>query len=95
MLKGMGFQQRDGACGPASLKIVLNFLGIKVTEKQLMKEKMLKTFQERKVQQGENNSHFGKIWIFSIEEKRNIIICPEEFINYEKFGCKKGRKIKF
>jgi predicted double-glycine peptidase len=38
MLRGMGFQQRDGACGPASLKIVLNFFRIKVTEKQLMKD---------------------------------------------------------
>ena len=38
MLRDIAFQQREGACGPASLKMVLHHFGIKKTEKQLIKE---------------------------------------------------------
>jgi predicted double-glycine peptidase len=36
MLKTRAFQQRPGACGPASLKILLHFFGITKTEKQII-----------------------------------------------------------
>ena len=35
MLKVDPFRQKPGYCGPASLKIVLGFLGVKITEKKL------------------------------------------------------------
>jgi predicted double-glycine peptidase len=38
MVSHIPFQQKEGFCGPASLKIVLNSFGIKRTEKQLAKK---------------------------------------------------------
>jgi predicted double-glycine peptidase len=35
MIDTISFQQRDRLCGPASLKIVLHYFGIKKTEKQI------------------------------------------------------------
>lgn len=37
MFKDIAFQQREGLCGPASLKMVLNHFNIKKTEKQIAK----------------------------------------------------------
>jgi predicted double-glycine peptidase len=36
MLNINPFRQKPGYCGPASLKMVLGFLGIKITEKKLV-----------------------------------------------------------
>lgn len=35
--KTIAFQQREGFCGAASLRIILHFLGIKMTEMQIIK----------------------------------------------------------
>ena len=37
MLKTKSFEQRQGYCGPASLKMVLSFYGLNKTEKELAK----------------------------------------------------------
>ena len=38
MLRNSVFQQKEGTCGPASLKIVLHHFGIEISEKQLIKD---------------------------------------------------------
>ncbi len=37
MLKIKPFRQRAGSCGPASLKMILNYFGVDVSERQLIK----------------------------------------------------------
>jgi len=44
---------------------------------------------------GENNSNYGKCWIYSLKEKRSISIKKEELSFYLSNGWIKGRKMKF
>lgn len=48
-----------------------------------------------KHQKGQNNSHFGKIWIYSLIEKVSKSIKIEDLPEWESKGWIKGRKIKF
>ena len=46
-------------------------------------------------QNGDKNSQYGSIWIYSLEEKLSKKIKKEELQTYEKDGWLKGRKMKF
>jgi len=48
-----------------------------------------------KHQQGEGNSQYGMIWIYSLKEKQSKRILPEELPRWESPGWLKGRKMKF
>lgn len=67
-----------------------NFLGLKHSNET--KEQMKKTFKEIGHQQGEKNSQFGKMWIYSLELKQNIKIFKIEPVPE---GWLIGRKMKF
>jgi len=46
-------------------------------------------------QQGEKNSQYGTMWIYSLEEKLSKKIKKEELPEYENLGWLKGRKMEF
>lgn len=48
-----------------------------------------------KHQQGERNSQYGTMWIYSLAEKVSKKINKEDFSDWETKGWTKGRKIKF
>ena len=66
------------------------FEGLKHSEET--KKKIGET--NRIKQKGSNNSQFGTIWVYNLEEKLNKKIKKEEFPEYENLGWLKGRKIK-
>lgn len=67
------------------------FLGKKHTEES--KKKISKANSIR--QRGENNSNYGKCWIYNEELKENKTIKKEDLNTWLEKGWKKGRKIKF
>lgn len=67
------------------------FLGKKHTEES--KKKISKANSIR--QRGENNSNYGKCWIYNEELKENKTIKKEDLNIWLEKGWKKGRKIKF
>lgn len=67
------------------------FLGKKHTEES--KKKISKANSVR--QRGENNSNYGKCWIYNEELKENKTIKKEDLNIWLEKGWKKGRKIKF
>ena len=67
------------------------FKGKKHTEET--KRKIGKTNSTK--QKGENNSQFGKCWIYSLKEKRNLKISYTELENYLSNDWIKGRKMIF
>jgi hypothetical protein len=46
-------------------------------------------------QQGETNSQFGKIWMYSKTEQKNIKVCRDDVDTHPKSGWLLGRKMKF
>lgn len=62
----------------------------KLGQKDSIKTKKLKS----KGQKGNKNSQFGKVWIYSHTEKRNMKVAKEQLTNYLEKGWIKGRKIK-
>lgn len=66
-----------------------SFLGKKHSDDS--KEKMRQTHKANKHQQGENNAHFGKIWIYNEKTFESIRIPKNQAIPN---GWIKGRKIK-
>ena len=67
------------------------FLGKKHTEES--KKKISKANSIR--QRGENNSNYGKCWIYNEELKENKTIKKEDLNTWLEKGWRKGRKIKF
>ncbi len=58
-------------------------------------KQMKETHKKNKHAQGEKNSQFGSMWIYSLTEQVSKKIQKEEFQTYEKDGWLKGRKMKF
>jgi len=58
-------------------------------------EETLEKLKGHKRQTGEKNSQFGKVWIYSLEEKVSKKIEKDELPVYEEQGWLKGRKMKF
>ena len=58
-------------------------------------ETRLKFRQSSKHLAGEQNGMFGTCWIFSLAEKKSIVIKQEQLDEYLAKGWIKGRKIRF
>jgi len=48
-----------------------------------------------KAQSGEQNSNFGKVWIFSLDEKKSMTVPKEDVNSWLGKGWQVGRKMKF
>lgn len=77
----------------AHIKRPFNFIGKKLSIKSI--NQMKRTFVKIHHQQGENNSQFGKVWIYNLDLKISKSIKKEELDLYLNQGWLKGRKLKF
>jgi hypothetical protein len=85
-------RNKTGACFNPEIRAEMNRRSWSSPE---ARQRRAETRQRNCFQQGENNSMYGKVWVYSEEQQKSFRIPQEQLPEYIAQGYRKGRRMKW